>query len=496
MTYLFSHGLTGGEIFLISRETQAIPHLKAKPMRHFPIFLDTSDARIVVAGAGETAVAKLRLLLKTEARIDVFGVEPVAQVVDWAREGRISLYQYPLGACGLMDARLVYAAADENPDEDARVARLGRGLGVLVNSVDHLEGSDFITPAMVDRDPVVVAIGTEGAAPVLARRIKADVEAALPSDLGLLARVGQAFRPLAERLPMGLVRREFWSKFYFERGPRAFAAGGAEQARDVLEDLLSETLAGTRAPGSVALVGAGPGDAELLTRKAARLLHEADVVVHDRLVGAGVLELARREAEVICVGKTGFGPAWRQEEINALLVEKAEVGAKVVRLKGGDAVIFARLEEELDALDEAGIAWEIVPGITAASAAAASLGRSLTSRGRNSELRILTGRDVKGFAEQDWRALAAPGAVAAIYMGKRAAVFLRGRMMVAGAPGTLEVTVVENASRSDQCVHGTSLLKLPEVVAACEGPAVILLGISPRRAVAADIQEILKEGAK
>jgi len=464
-------------------------------MRHFPIFVDTSQAQVIVAGAGETAVAKLRLLLKSQARIEVFGEAAVPEILNWAQGQKLTYTARKVAACDLLGATLVYAASDEDDAEDARVVRLARAAGILVNSVDNLGNSDFITPAMVDRDPVTVAVGTEGAAPVLARKIKADIEAALPSNLGLLARVGQAFRPMAEVLPMGLARRAFWSKFYFDRGPRAFDQGGADAARDVLESLLEETLASEAEPGFVALVGAGPGDAELLTRKAARLLHEADVVVHDRLVGAGVLELARREAEVICVGKTGFGPAWLQEDINALIVEKAEAGAKVVRLKGGDAVIFARLDEEIDALEGAGIDWEIVPGITAASAAAAQIGRSLTSRGRNSAVRILTGHDVAGFAEQDWRELARVGAVAAVYMGKRAATFLRGRLMVAGASVGLDVTVVENASRADQVVHATTLMGLPDVVGACEGPAVILLGMTPRHAQTAEIKDILLKGA-
>jgi len=252
-------------------------------MRHFPIFVDTSNARVVVAGAGETAVAKLRLLLKSQAQIKVFGLDAAQEVLDWAKAERIAYVPRLVGACDLLGARLVYAASEGDEAEDARVVQLARAAGVWSNSVDNLGNSDFITPAMVDRDPVTVAIGTEGAAPVLARKIKADIEAALPSNLGRLARVGQAFRPLAEALPMGLARRVFWSKFYFERGPRAFDQGGAEAARDVLDGLLEETLGAKAEPGFVALVGAGPGDAELLTRKAARLLHEADVVVHDRL---------------------------------------------------------------------------------------------------------------------------------------------------------------------------------------------------------------------
>ena len=450
-------------------------------MRHFPIFLNLRGRRVVVSGAGECAVAKLRLLLKTEARVTVFGAEPVNQVLDWAREGRLTLVERAIDEGDAVCAALVYGA-NEDAAEDARAVEIGRRAGALTNIVDNLEDSQFITPAIVDRDPVTIAIGTEGAAPVLARRIKADLEERLPATLGKLARIGQAFRPRAEALPMGRKRRNFWSRFYFERGPEALkdGEGAAELA---LEELLSEELAGRDKPGHVWLVGTGPGDPELLTLKARRLLHEADVVIHDRLVPQPILELARREATVIEVGKIPYGKSWKQEDINALLVEHGK-GSQVVRLKTGDPGIFGRLDEEMDALDEAGIAFDIVPGITSAAAAAAGIKVSLTKRGRNGALKILTGHDVNGFAEHDWRDLAKPGAVAAIYMGVRAATFLRGRLMIHGAAEDTPVTAIENASRPDQRVIASSLIDLPETLekAAPTGPVMLFLGLSPRAA--------------
>lgn len=244
----------------------------------------------------------------------------------------------------------------------------------------------------------------------------------------------------------------------------------------------------------VHIVGAGPGDPELLTIKAHRLLGEADVVIHDRLVTSAILALARTGSDVISVGKKGFGLGWSQDDINALIVAKAATGVSVVRLKGGDPVVFGRLDEELGALDAAGIGWEVVPGVTSASAAAAAIGQSLTRRGRNSSVRLLTGHDVKGFADQDWRALAADGAAAAIYMGVRASTFLRGRLLMHGAgPGT-PVTAVENASRPDQRVIATTLLDLPDALAeaAPDGPVMILLGLEPRIAGAV-ARELIRE---
>lgn len=452
-------------------------------MRHFPIFLDLSGRHVVVSGAGECAVSKLRLLLKTEASISVFGVDPSPQVRRWAAEGRIALSERPLGEGDAAGAALLYGANDDAA-EDARAASIGRAAGALVNIADNLDESQFITPAIVDRDPVTVAIGTEGAAPVLARSIKSDLEERLPASLGRLARIGQTFRARAAMLPMGRRRRDFWSRYYSGAGDAALKAGGETAVRATLEDLLTDAVETRPRDGHVALIGAGPGDPDLLTMKARRLIHEADVVLHDRLVPQPVIELARREAIIVETGKTGYGPSWKQEDINALMVAHAREGAQVVRLKSGDPAIFGRLDEELDALEEAGIAWEVVPGITAASAAAASGGISLTRRGRNSAVRFMTGRDVQGFAEHDWRELARPGSGAAIYMGVRAAAFLRGRLMMHGADGGTPVTVVENAARPDQRTIATTVLALPEALEAAgvTGPAVLLYGMTPRRA--------------
>ncbi len=449
-------------------------------MRHYPIFLDTRGRALAVAGAGEVAVAKLRLLLKTEARIAVFGVDPADEIRVWAAEGRLTLIERPLATGDADGAALVYGASGD-ATEDARIAAIGRAAGALVNIVDDL-GSDFITPAIVDRDPVTVAIGTEGAAPVLARKIKAEVEAMLPARLGTLARIGQASRARVEALD-ATARRAFWTRFYFERGPVALEAGEAA-VEEELDRLLAEDEAARE--GIVHFVGAGPGDPEMLTLRARRLLHDADVVIHDRLVPQAILELARREAVILSVGKKAFAPSWRQEDINALIVDSARKGDTVVRLKGGDPSIFGRLDEETDALEAAGIAYSIVPGITAASASAAAIGRSLTRRGRNTALRILTGHDVDGFADHDWRDLAKPGAAAALYMGATAATFLRGRLLMHGAAPDTPVTAVESASRPGQRVIAARLIDLPDRLseAAPDGPVLLLLGIAPRQALA------------
>ena len=453
-------------------------------VQHFPIFLRLSGKRVVVSGAGRAATAKLRLLLKTDAQITVFGSDPDPDILSWHRDGALRHDERRVEGADIEGAALLYCASGD-PAEDARAAALARRCRVPVNVVDNLEDSDFITPAIVDRDPLTVAIGTEGTAPVLARNLKAAFEAQLPGSLGALARIGQEFRPQAERLLPGRMRHAFWSEYFSRRASCAFARNGEKGARDCLSALLDETVKGGRPASWVSLVGAGPGDPELLTLKARNRLHEADIVVHDRLVSPQVLELVRREAVRICAGKQGFGPAWQQESINALMVREARAGHHVVRLKSGDPAMFGRLDEEIEALEAEGIPWEVVPGITAAAGAAADMGVSLTRRGRNSELRILTGRDVDGFAEQDWAALARPGTVAAIYMGKRSAAFLLGRLLMRGAVPSTPVTIVENASRPDKRVVATTLLRLPEALdeAHFAGAVVLMLGILPRDAM-------------
>ncbi|MGL5008337.1 MAG: uroporphyrinogen-III C-methyltransferase [Paracoccaceae bacterium] len=238
-------------------------------------------------------------------------------------------------------------------------------------------------------------------------------------------------------------------------------------------------------PSPVLFVGAGPGAAAHLTLGAYRALQEAEVVIHDRLVGPEILALIPATATRVDVGKEGFGPSTAQSDINAALVAHALTGRRVVRLKGGDCGIFGRLDEEIEALEAHDLPFGILPGLTAASVAAASIGQSLTRRGRNASLRIITGHDIAGFAEQDWRGLARKGEVAAIYMGKKSARFIQGRLMMHGADAQTPVTLIENVSRADEVVIPATIATLADAVTALSGPAVILLGLAPRRAASA-----------
>jgi uroporphyrin-III C-methyltransferase/precorrin-2 dehydrogenase/sirohydrochlorin ferrochelatase len=464
-------------------------------MDHFPIFLATTGRRIVLSGGGDAALAKLRLLMKTTARLTVFAPAPAAEIVTWAATGKLTLVRRAFDHGDTICAALFYAA-NEDAVEDKRTAAIARAEGALVNIVDNLEDSAFITPAIVDRDPVTIAIGTEGAAPVLARAIKADLEERLPASLGTLARIGKAFRAASYALPFGRPRRDFWRDYYFNAGPKAMNES-EELVQPALETLLDDHLSKTARAGHVAFVGGGPGDPELLTLKARRALDEADVVIYDRLISPEILELARREALMIDVGKEGFGPSTLQDTINDLLVEHASTGAQVVRLKSGDATIFGRLDEEIDAVDAHQIGWHIVPGITSASAAVASIGQSLTRRGRNASVRFLTGHDMQGFADHDWAQLARQNEVAAIYMGKKSARFVQGRLMMHGADRATPVTVIENASRPDQRILETTLGRMADDIANADmsGPALTFYGLAPRAATLAATDIKLEEMA-
>jgi len=446
-------------------------------MDYLPVFVETRGQRIIVVGTGQMAEAKCRTVLKTSAQVMLITEAPTDAMQTWADAGRLSLIRRACTQSDLEGARMVYAAS-EDPDINARIAGWARAKGAWVNVLDTPDDCDFITPAVVDRDPVVVAIGTEGAAPVLARQLKADIESMLPQHLGRLAQAARAFRDrVSERLTPGRPRRNFWKAFF--GGWSAVDALSEGQMERVLSELLDRHALEAPPEGAVAFVGAGPGDPELLTLKARRVIHEADVVVYDRLVGSEILDLARKEAKFVDVGKKGFGAAVSQQAINAHLVREASQGSFVVRLKGGDPSIFGRLDEELSHVTSAGIATEVVPGVTAASAAAATLQVSLTRRNRNSSMTFLTAHDAKGFAEHDWQQLVRSGQSLAVYMGRKTANFLQGRLLMHGASEYLPVTCIENISLPTQRAFCSGLGDFATRLDSEDysGPLLILVGI-------------------
>ena len=350
------------------------------------------------------------------------------------------------------------------------------GSVIPVNAVDRPELCDFFTPSIVNRAPVCVAIGTEGAAPVLAQLIRTKVDQLLSPSLGALASLAASLRGIAERLlPKGRMRRQFWEGFFGGAPARAMEVGHAGEAMEAAASLLQRRRART---GHVALVGAGPGAEDLLTLRAHRQLMEADVIVHDALVPEAVIAMGRRDAERLAVGKRKGCHSKSQAEINALLVSLAREGKRVVRLKSGDPLVFGRAGEEMQALRDAGVSYEVVPGVTAAFAAAADFELPLTLRGVSSSMVFTTGHDLKGETLPDWARLAIDGATVAIYMGRSIAAGVASRLIAAGLSPDTAVAVVENASRSDKRLFHGTLADLPSLEARSDltGPVMTIIG--------------------
>lgn len=440
-------------------------------MRYLPLFWDTRGRVAVVAGGGEAALQKVRTLLDTEADTRVFAPHPHGDLEALAADGRIVLCARAALPEDLDTADLVYVATDD-PALDASLSRLARARRIPVNVVDNPNEATVISPAIVNRDPVVVAIGTEGTAPLLGRRIKTTLERTLPAGLGALAqRVGAWRQALKARGLSDSSRR------------RALDAmiGAALDGINPEAHLDRFTEQAQMPRGRILLVGAGPGDPELLTLKALRALQQADVLVIDRLVDDAVVAMARKEAKRIHVGKTPGGESTHQDAINRILVEEALKGQVVVRLKGGDPMVLGRGQEELDAAAAADIPVEIVPGITAALGCAAAAQIPVTRRGEGRALILATGATKDGPAEHAWHDWARSGQTIALYMGVRAAPHVRRRLLDAGMDPATPVTVVENGTRANQKVAVGVVDDLPDVLMAegIRGPAVIYIGVHP-----------------
>jgi uroporphyrin-III C-methyltransferase / precorrin-2 dehydrogenase / sirohydrochlorin ferrochelatase len=474
------HHSAGSGTFVRCNERGFYPfEMENEAMRYFPIFLDLQNARVVVVGGGEEALRKVRLVLKTSAHIEVIAAELHPEL---ANEPRVHWLAKTYASHLLEGARLVYSA---DASLNARVSADAMALGIHVNAVDEADISTFIVPSIVDRDPVVVAIGTEGAAPVLAQGIRAKVDALLPANLGALARKAQTLRErVAKLLPPGNRRRAFWTDFFFGAPRDAFVANDDVAFQLAFDDAVHASASAKT--GRVSLVGAGPGDPELLTLKAQRKLQEADVIVYDRLVSADVLEMARRDAVRIAVGKTPFAPSPSQQDINTILITEARKGLRVVRLKGGDPYVFGRGGEEQAALQAADIAVDVVPGITAALGCAASLKAPLTQRGQNRAITLLTASTETGIAEHNWRELAKPGQVLAIYMGVHAAGSISAALLDAGIDPATSVTIVENGTLATERVLPSTVGTLWDTVqqTGIHGPALIYVGLRPVQATA------------
>jgi uroporphyrin-III C-methyltransferase/precorrin-2 dehydrogenase/sirohydrochlorin ferrochelatase len=463
----------------LTRKPDEISSEVMQPLETLPLFYPLAGKRVVVIGGGEGAAWKVDLAAATGARVDVFARDPCEKLREIVGgRANVALHERAATAADFEGATLAFGATFDDAEADA-ARKAADAAHVALNLADRPAMSDFIMGAIVNRSPLVIGVSTGGASPVFAQAVRGRIESLVPATFAAWAKAAQDWRPqvLASGLDF-LARRDFWRRFTrlafrdIERPP-------TEKDRDAL---LAEARDAGEAErrGRVTLVGSGPGDPELLTLKGMRALAGADVVLFDDLVPASILDFARREATRINVGKRGYKPSVRQEEITALLVELARAGKNVVRLKGGDPLIFGRANEEIAALREAGFDIEIVPGVTAACAAAAALGASLTSRETARRVQFITAHTKEGeFPEDfDWGALADRRATTAVYMGNRTLPELSRRLLEEGMAHDTPAFVIERASTPDERIVKGTIADLPEKVAreTIVGPVMVLIG--------------------
>ncbi len=444
-------------------------------MKQFLPAIPLAGAKIVVVGSGEAALNKLRLF--RNAPCDLVWATLGQPVTPPADLNPNTLILTGRSAFGLFRrARLVFIGLDDE-GRAKRLARSARRAGALVNVVDNLPECDFYTPALVDRGIVTIAMSTGGAGPVLARDIRSAVEAVVAPGVGLLAEAAAKARDRVKaQFPTVDARRRFWEKALRGEAARRADQGDVAGAYDAIQHALVQSE--DRAAGIVHLVGAGPGDPELLTVKAARLIRDAEVIVHDRLVSPEIIDRARRDALRIDVGKTAGSHPVPQSRICEILIEQARLGRRVVRLKGGDSFIFGRGGEEVEAVRAAGIEAHVTPGVSAALAAGAQAQIPLTHRDAAQAVTFVTGRPKTGGPALDYDALAATTHTLVVYMGVAVAATLSRRLIEVGRPSTTPVAVIENASLPIERRLFTTLERLSVDISAhaITGPAAIVIG--------------------
>ncbi|MCW2306298.1 siroheme synthase CysG [Rhodobium gokarnense] len=449
-------------------------------MEQLPIFLDIRDKRVIVVGGGTAAARKADHALRAGARVTVLADSVNDDFKEWADHPNLTVLAETPRSEHFAGAILAYGAAEDR-EIDLAVHKLAREAGTLVNIVDSPDYCDFVTPAVVDRDPLLIAISSSGTSPILARIIKARLETMLPSAYGRLARfVGELRGRVMEAITDGPARRRFWERII--DGPVAdlVLSGSTEKAEATLNSELEAARREAARPtvGEVYLVGAGPGDPDLLTFRALRLIQRADVVLYDRLISDCLLNLVRRDAERIYVGKMNRDHTMPQEDISELMVRLAQEGKRVLRLKGGDPFIFGRGGEEIERLALSEIPFQVVPGITAATGASAYAGIPLTHRDHAQACVFVTGHGKNGRLDLDWKTLLQPAQTVVVYMGLSMLPELTREFLARGADPDLPVAVVENATRRSQRVVTGTVTDIADKVAEAgiEAPALTILG--------------------
>lgn len=439
-------------------------------MNSFPAFLNLDGRPCLIVGGGAVAARKARLLHSAGADLTVVAPRLAAMMEELVRDAGIRWRPREFRRRDV-DGHWLVVSATGLPTVERRVADAAEKARVFCNSVDNLPECSFITPAVIDRSPIVVAVSSGGAAPVLARQIRERIEALLPVGLGDIARIAGQWRDRVREKIAGLPeRRSFWERYF-----KAAETGDAASAADLIPAMLDS--AGP-VDGEAWLVGAGPGDPELLTLAALHCLQNADVIVHDRLVSGDILALARRDAEMISVGKKPGCNVNSQESINATLVDLVASGKRVCRLKGGDPFIFGRGGEEAQALRDAGLRYRVVPGITAAAGCAAAAGIPLTHRDAAQSVVLLTAHGKDSIDTLDWPSLARDRQTLAVYMGVQRFPDIVRKLTRHGRPASTPVAIVERGTTREQRIIRGTLGQLALLAEAhrIEAPSMLLIG--------------------
>ena len=449
-------------------------------MEQLPIFCNIKNRKVVVTGGGTVAARRTEISLRAGAQVTVFAETLGHEFKQFAGRSDFTHETRSPGPDDVRDAAMAFGAAEDDTIDGA-LYELTRPAGVPTNIADVPDKCDFIMASIVDRSPLVIAISSSGAAPILARMIRARIETMLPASYGRLAEFAGRFRDLVSaRLGSGLARRKFWERTIYGATADLVLAGDETRAEQQLAEDLDAACKDEKneSVGQVFLVGAGPGDPDLLTFRALRLMQLADVVVHDRLIGEGVLNLVRRDAERVYVGKRPRDHTLPQEEISQLLVRLAKEGKRVLRLKGGDPFIFGRGGEEIETLAAEGVPFQVVPGITAASGCASYAGIPLTHRDHAQSCVFVTAHGRDGVIDLDWTSLLRPRQTVAIYMGLSSLEQVTREFIARGADADLPAAIIDNGTRENQKVVTASLAKLAGAAGAAEleGPALVIIG--------------------
>lgn len=442
-------------------------------MDYLPLFAAVKGRSALVVGGDDTAARKIAFLLRAGANVLVVGETLCEELAALAGEKRIEWLAKTFQETQLDSVFLVIAATEDDA-LNQRIFEAANRRQRLVNVVDSPSQCSFIFPSIVDRSPLLVAISSGGTAPVLARILREKIEALLPARLGLLAETASSWRhAIKTHLKTTAERRRFWERVFRGRIASMMIAGNKEAAEEALREELTQPQ---RRVGEIILVGAGPGDAGLLTLRGLQVIQQADIVFYDHLVSDGVRELVRRDAEMVCVGKRGGAHAVAQHDTNRLLIEAAREGKNVVRLKGGDPFIFGRGGEELQAAAEAGIPFQVVPGVTAAAGATAYAGIPLTHRDYAQSVTFVTGHYKADSTPFDWRLLAQSRQTLAIYMGTMKAAEISEQLIQHGRGGETPVAVISCGTRADQQIKTGTLQQLENLAKNAPMPALLVVG--------------------